>query len=85
MRLSLRGSKIKWSKGTKLLLELFTQDKKTVLKWPGQVHRRPSYNLSTHKGCGMQKGPQCPESLSYQKKEGGPARPPFFLYDTDFL
>ena len=37
-------------------------------------------------GCIMRKGPLCPESLSYQKKDGrvGP-RPPFFWYDTDFL
>ncbi len=37
-------------------------------------------------GCIMQKGPECPESWSYQQKDGrtGP-RPPFFWYDTDFL
>ncbi len=41
--------------------------------------------LRPHLGCVLQKGPQCPESLSYQKKDGraGP-RPPFFWYDTDF-
>ena len=34
----------------------------------------------------MRKGPKCPESLSYQKKDGGTwPRQPFFWYDTDFL
>ena len=42
--------------------------------------------MSHHMGCSTQKGPLCPESLSYQKK-GGRAGPrlPFFYYDTDFL
>ncbi len=31
-----------------------------------------------HMGCDMQKCPLCPESLSYQKKDGR------FWYDTDF-
>ena len=31
------------------------------------------------------KGPLCPESLSYQKKDGRAwPRPSFFSYDTDF-
>ena len=34
----------------------------------------------------MQKGPLCPEPLSYQKKDGRSwPRPSFFWYDTDFL
>ncbi len=36
-------------------------------------------------GRGMQKGPQCPESLSYQKKDGQVTRPSFFWYYTDYL
>ncbi len=34
----------------------------------------------------MLKGSECPESLSYQKKDRRAwPRPPFFWYDTDFL
>ncbi len=37
-----------------------------------------------HMGDVTRKGPLCPESLSYQKKDGRVTRPSFFWYDTDF-
>ncbi len=41
--------------------------------------------LESLMGCVTRKGPLCPESLSYQKKDGrARPRPPFFWYDTDF-
>ncbi len=37
-----------------------------------------------HTGQAMRKGPYCPESLSYQKKDGRAwPRQPFFWYNTD--
>ena len=51
----------------------------------GQWVTRPSAVPGNNLGCDTRKGPKCPESLSYQKKDGRAGlRPPFLWYDTDF-